>query len=127
MRPSLVFVLATLGVLAACSSSSSSTTINASDYDQSCTTSADCVPVPVGYICGCASQMAAINVKDEARYEADVKSAVSHCPPSGGTYSCNAVGQIRLTCVAGRCGMVECSFTCTDGGLDDAGADASAD
>jgi len=101
MRASLVFVLATPGVLAACSSSPS-TTIQASNYDQSCATSADCVAVVVGEICGCASQMAAINVKDEARYEADANEAASHCPPSNGSYSCNAAGHIRLTCVAGR-------------------------
>jgi uncharacterized lipoprotein len=66
VRSSLAFALATLGILAACSSSSS-TTIQASDYDESCATSTDCVPIAVGDLCECSCAGAAINQKDEAR------------------------------------------------------------
>jgi hypothetical protein len=103
VRAFLAFALATVGVLAACSSSSS-TTIQASDYDQSCATSADCVPIAVGDLCECSCAASAINRKDEARYEADVRDRLSRC--TSHPY-CGACDDVRATCVAGRCAIVD--------------------
>jgi hypothetical protein len=72
-------------------------TISASDYDQTCKVDEDCVAEPEGDFCGsnmctnCAS--AAIGVRAQAQYEADLASKITTpftCPcPSGRPAVCN--------------------------------------
>lgn len=96
------FVLVGLGVVAArllasCSSSTCGS-IQASDYDQSCSTRSDCVAVAEGDSCkglfcvDCAN--AAINVSAQAEYEAalqSIKGPTGICPcPEGATVTCDA-------------------------------------
>ncbi len=94
------FVLVGLGVAAASLLASCSTcgSIQASDYDQSCSTASNCVAVAEGDSCeglfcvDCAN--AAINVSAQAEYEPNLKSiggATGICPcPSGPTVTCDA-------------------------------------
>jgi hypothetical protein len=94
-------VLVGLGVLAAsllASCSSMCGSIQASDYDQSCSTALDCVAVAEGDSCNglfcvdCAN--AAINVSAQAEYEAalqSIKGSTVVCPcPEGATATCDA-------------------------------------
>jgi len=99
------FVLVGFGVVAAsllvsCSSTSSGPgcgSIQASDYDQSCSTASDCVGIAqgdscTGLFCNCTN--AAINVSAQAEYEANLNSTVGKvlaCPcPIGATAICDA-------------------------------------
>jgi len=74
--------------------------ISTSDYDQSCSTDADCVLEPEGDFCttectDCASGV--VSVKAQAQYEADLASKISTailCPCSSGP---------RAACNQGRC------------------------
>jgi hypothetical protein len=104
------YLLVGLGVVAAsllvsCSSTSSSAcgSIQASDYDQSCSTASDCVGVAEGDSCkglfciDCAN--AAINVSAAAQYEAEFKRKV------GATIVCPCPIGITVTCDAGVCGL----------------------
>jgi hypothetical protein len=76
-------------------------TIDPADYDQSCTADSDCVAEPAGDFCvrgRCTNcQGGAVNIKDQARYEADLASKISVqslCP-------CANAG--APTCVLGKC------------------------
>jgi hypothetical protein len=102
------FVLIGLGalaatVLASCSSSSACGSIQASDYDQSCSVASDCVVVAEGDSCtglfcvDCGN--AAINVSAKARYEANLKSI------GGQTGVCPCPAGPTPTCDAGVCGL----------------------
>jgi len=108
---------------AACSTSSgsSSPTIRASAYDQSCTQSTDCVTVSEGEVCGCGGcPNAVINRADEQRYSNDYAQLHQECtaPPAPCPgYQC---ANPQVACAAGTC--VLCSQI---GGCADAGADAS--
>src|SRR5262249_6764888 len=53
--------------------------LHASDYDQTCTTAADCIVMTEGNICPCSCPNAAISKKDEAREEADTQRALAQC------------------------------------------------
>jgi hypothetical protein len=96
-----------------CPNGNSCGAISTSDYDQSCTTDADCVIEPEGDFCqankctDCGG--GAINVKGQAQYEADLASKISHpflCPcPVGPQAVCNqgrcALGALGSTSDAG--------------------------
>jgi hypothetical protein len=98
------FGVVAAGFLASCSSSSDTCgSIQASDYDRSCSTASDCIGVPEGDSCKgifCRDCIdAAINVSAEARYAADFKSTV------GATVVCPCpIGQ-SVTCDAGVCSV----------------------
>ena len=93
-------VLVGLGVgaatlLVACSTTCGS--IQAADYDQSCSTASDCVAVTEGNSCTsgifCNCTNAAINVSAQAEYEANLKTVgtIALCPcPEGATPTCDA-------------------------------------
>jgi hypothetical protein len=132
MRSYLVLV-GTLLALAACSSSSSSgggpTTIKASDYNQTCQASADCVLVDDGDLCGCiACGTAAINRSDEARFQSDADQRKKNC--SGPPTACPAIAcaYVAVVCNAGTCGICRTPGCANaDGGTSDAAPEAGAD
>ncbi len=83
--------------LAACSQ----TTIQASDYDQSCTAATDCRAVPAGDVCACACDYDAINAKDEQRYNADYAERRDAC---SGADLCGACPELPAPlCAKGKC------------------------
>ena len=90
-------------VLASCSNTSSCGSIQASDYDQSCSIPSDCVVVAEGDSCNglfcvdCGN--AAINVSAQARYEANLNSI------GGQTGICPCPADRIATCDAGVCGL----------------------
>jgi len=86
---------------------SASSTLHASDYDQSCTTAADCVAMAEGNLCPCACSNAAIAKKDEAKEEADAQRARAQCVP----VECGACAQSRTHCIAGKCALEVCDAT----------------
>lgn len=84
------------------SSGGTNTTIKASDFDQSCTTAADCAPIYEGAICTpCACPNAAIAKKDLAKYN-DTR-ADADCPPTG--VQCDACSPPAVTCAGGKCAI----------------------
>ena len=96
--PLLAFLL-----IAACGTAKpGDTTIEASDYDQACVTSADCVAILAGDVCPpCSCPTAAINVKDAPREGADLKERLDACP-SEPSEECGFCGT-TAACVAQRC------------------------
>ena len=103
--------------------------IVASDYDQSCTTSADCVPAAEGNGCNPGAfdcPMAAINVADEARYMADV--AKTHAATCYAPANCPE--EFTPCCRAGHCyADLQCQEEAGapdagDGGVPDASPEA---
>ncbi len=77
--------------------------IRASDFDQSCTTAADCAAVFEGPICKpCPCENAAIAKKDAEKY-ASTK-AGADCPPQGDVACAPCVPPI-LECTAGKCAL----------------------
>ncbi|MCU0694966.1 MAG: hypothetical protein MUC96_00400 [Myxococcaceae bacterium] len=102
MRSLLLPLLAVLA--AACGP----TTIDAKDYNQVCTTNADCALVSDGDACAvCAGcQSAAINVADLGKYTRDQTAAKNACPPRLGPQPvCAAAAclQPEAFCNAGTC------------------------
>ncbi len=105
-----------IGLLCACTASQPFD-IKASDFDQTCTTPADCEAIVEGSgCCGCAN--AAVNVKaDIHKYGAEVQQRASSC---GGTQCTGSCGDFSLTCIANKCGVHSCRQpVCpADGGRD---------
>jgi hypothetical protein len=103
-------LLALAGVVVACSSSSGGSgstdggkpQIHASDYDQSCGTDSDCIGVQDGDACCLPCITAAINVKDQAKFDADANTLHAACGNQVcPAVDCSAPGQ--PTCSGGRC------------------------
>jgi hypothetical protein len=110
------------GALVACSSDSASPQIRASDYDQRCVTSDDCVVITEGPVCvpngGCPScPNAAISKSASTREISDATSRRSTCPPTTEA-ACDACSDTSLNCVDGMCKETSCNGRC------DAGTDA---
>jgi hypothetical protein len=87
--------------------------IQASNYDQSCSTVSDCLAVDEGNACfsDCflACRNAAINVKDAARYDADVAKTLAG-RLAGGTCFCPA--ESGPCCIGGVCRAdIQCSMS----------------
>jgi hypothetical protein len=86
------------------------TTINASSYATDCDADNQCERIVVGDICSCTCQFAAINVRDNDKYVADLEriGACRNTCIDGSTndasFSCG-VG-IGAQCSAGRCATV---------------------
>ncbi len=111
----LVAALKTSASTSACGGRSCSP---ASDYDQSCTQDSDCVGIAEGDLCteGCTDCVnAAINVRDQAKYESAV---------SGYAGGCNCPG-VPIGCNAGTCGITTFPAPIREAGSQDAAADAS--
>lgn len=73
------------------------------DYDQSCTTAADCVAVYEGSNCCAVCPTGAINKKDQARFEAARSAATKQC----GGVACPAIAcdAPPVVCSAGKCAL----------------------
>lgn len=119
-----------LGILAACTSSTTGGTITASDYNQSCTQASDCVPIISGPI-GCCSDCPddAINKSDEAKYMADLQAATPDCH---GTAACPEIACLGgvAACLAHKCVLkpwVPDGGPGDSAGGDSAGSDGAAD
>jgi hypothetical protein len=117
MSRTLIAALATATVtLAACTSStttntnvdggaSGSNSIRASDYDQTCASSSDCVGVYEGILGCCADQNcanSAINKKSETQYRSDTSARRTRCDPEP-PCAPSLCDSIAATCNAGRC------------------------
>lgn len=78
--------------------------IRASDYDQSCTTNADCIEVgqgdPCSGSCAFACASAAINRRAFGCYQVDVANAGMNFT---GTVTCNCPADFGACCRGGRC------------------------
>lgn len=77
--------------------------IRASDYDQSCNTDSDCVPVGEGnacYPCVIACTTAAIRVTAKAQYSKDVAETTG---AHAGASRCHCPSETGPCCVAGKC------------------------
>ncbi len=84
--------------------SGGSTSVNASDFDQSCEYDSQCVPVLDGDVCGCPGcATEAINVSDVQEF--DAARAAVRCPVT--EIACPAVSCAEPvgTCVGGTCGV----------------------
>ncbi len=116
-----VFVLvAALKTSASTSACGSKSCLPASDYDQSCTQDSDCVGITEGDLCtegciGCVN--AAINVRDQAKYQSAVSGFSGSC-------SCPSV---PIGCNAGTCGITTFPAPTREAGSQDGAADASAE
>jgi hypothetical protein len=113
----LVAALKTSASTSACGSKSC---LPASDYDQSCTQDSDCVGIAEGDLCtegciGCVN--AAINVRDQAKYQSAVSGYADSC-------SCPAV---LIGCNAGTCGLATFPVPTREAGAQDGAADARAE
>jgi hypothetical protein len=85
-------------------SSGTNAQIRASDFDQSCTTAADCAAVFEGPICKpCPCENAAIAKKDAEKY-ASTK-AGADCPPQEGDVACAPCLPPIMACNAGKCAL----------------------
>jgi hypothetical protein len=91
--------------------------IQASSYDQTCTVDSDCVGIAEGNLCDhCDCVNAAINVRDEARYQSDNSGKVS-------TQLCKCP-TVAVACDAGTCGTSPFPMPSEVGGPDAGDADA---
>jgi hypothetical protein len=121
----LLVVLKTSASTTACSNSCS---IAASDYDQSCAVDTDCVGITAGDLCDgrCTNCVnAAINVRDQAKYQSDFSSKVRkevECPCPAGVVSCHAG-----TCIPGMFFPVAPADAAAGDAAADTGADVAAD
>ena len=88
----------------ACTPATDAVVIHASDYDQSCTTAADCAGVTDGNVCidEVCDFNTSVNVHDRDRFVADRAQAKPFCD-----------GEARLVCAA--CHPTPAQFSC-DGG-----------
>jgi hypothetical protein len=86
-----------------CALAACSTHLDATHYDQSCSTAADCVAVFNGDVCSvCACPNAAINAKDKSRYDADDGSLQRYCGPRPAV-ACISCPTPMVACVGGKC------------------------
>jgi hypothetical protein len=96
-------------LLVVVSTACGSTVIEAKDYNQTCSTNADCVLVSEGdqcSPCGGGCQSAAVNVADASKYTRDAAALKNACPPRFGPQPlCAAAAclQPEAFCNAGTC------------------------
>lgn len=81
------------------------TSISAKDYDQSCTTDADCTVVSDGEVCGACGPCpnAAVNAKVAAQFNLD-KTAIA-CVRIGPGVACGACFLPMAACLSGTCSV----------------------
>jgi hypothetical protein len=115
----LVLILAS-----ACGGNATVTPIQPGDYNQTCTTSGDCMLIESGNVCGCQGCPggAAINKADQGRYQSDYDRARSSCPPSHVECPALCVFAVPI-CNAGTCGVCTDSSACGLNATTDAGRD----
>ena len=107
-----------LSLAAAFGAAACDKTISLSDFDTSCKTDSDCIPAYVGAAVCCPSPNAAINVSDQAKYEAELDAL-----EEGG--SCHVgcfAGQPEIAfCHAGTCAIEPEQSGASDAGTLDGG------
>ncbi|CAN5124098.1 hypothetical protein BH09MYX1_BH09MYX1_52610 [soil metagenome] len=92
-----------------------STSLDAADYDTSCTIAKDCVTVPVGDMCNCTCDQGAINVNAVGKYNDD-RVKIGGC-----SRLCAACPALKAaTCNAGKCAVTDAT-TPADSGADATG------
>jgi hypothetical protein len=119
----LLFMFFPIASISACSHGGS-TTIAASDYDQTCTKPTDCVVVADGNVCGCyqlGCGQAAINGREYERFKRDVSSLQDNCAKWTGSCPDGCIYSER-TCIAGRCDVCH-TQECAAATFADAGHD----
>src|SRR5260221_1302391 len=105
-------------VLLGCNSSTPSTTIRASDYDQTCAQPSDCVLIDEGSSCCTQCGNAAINKADLARYQQAATQRKVSCSQACPNISCDFSAAI---CTMGKCAVCNDSAKCSpDSGAADA-------
>lgn len=96
------FASALLVIASACGANS----VEASQYDQTCSTADDCIAVDElaadGTSCTIRCASAAINKKDKAKFDKDVSAARSDCKQTK-TPFCDVSGVVE--CAGGRCSI----------------------
>ena len=93
-------------LLLACSSAGTDgTTIDVTDYDQSCNQNSDCVIVPDGDVClsGCSCSDTAIAESAEAAFNADFDAINETCGPIPAGTPCAGCQESAPICVGGSC------------------------
>ncbi len=95
------FTILLLGMLV----SACSTSVDATDYDQSCNADADCAVVLVGSLCSCACRFDAIALRDLPQYQEDATAANDHCfTEETCAAACEPPGP--AACLSGKCTAV---------------------
>lgn len=90
-------VTSATGAGGACDSASH--TLDFADFNTTCTSPSDCMPVFLGDFCqGCTCAFSAINVADKAKYEAEAQIKAAGAPTGG----CFCPASIPI-CVEGQC------------------------
>ncbi len=105
--------------LVACSSAGTGgdTTIDVTDYGQSCNQNTDCVIVPDGDVClaGCSCSDKAIAESDEAAFNADFDAINATCGPIPAGTPCAGCVESLPICVGGSCTTREVRMVTTEG------------
>ncbi len=89
-----------LFVLAACGSTTASTTVDVTSFDQSCKAATDCTAVINGSVCACNCPNAAINTNDLASYTQAEEAAAMGCPAIG--LDCAECPAVTVVCQQGK-------------------------
>ena len=77
-------------------------TLDAGDYNRSCTADDQCIDVFIGDACeACRCANDAINISDKDRYQADLESA-RKCPPGGPVCNADCITPVPV-CQKGTC------------------------
>lgn len=85
--------------------SSGCSTVEVSDYSQSCVTADDCIAESFGDVCSCGCDYQAISKSAFEQYQADRADAYDYCV---GLYSCDACQPPGpVACNAGKCAMAQ--------------------
>lgn len=79
--------------------------LDPADYDRDCVQSTDCALVVLTDVCDCHEPPSAINVREVARANADVRDVADDCPDVGCTPTPRPWGD--AVCNAGQCTFVE--------------------
>ncbi len=99
MKKSSLTILVFGILVSACS------TIDVTDYDQSCSVDTDCTVVLVGNLCSCACTYGAIAQREGAQYAEDATAANDNCTtPETCAAACEPPGP--AACTAGKCTVV---------------------
>lgn len=95
------FAILVLGALL----SGCDTSVDVTDYDQSCSVDADCVVVLVGSLCSCACTYDAIAQRDLGQYQEDATAANDNCSTNDTCFApCEPPGP--AACTGGKCTVV---------------------
>lgn len=110
--------LAGLGLAMAVALAGCSTTLEASDYDQSCSSDADCIPAFFGDVCSfCACNESAVNLREVTRYAEDRRAAARNCSSTLADIACGPCPSVEARCRSARCVVEPVAEPTFDGGF----------